>query len=67
MSFSCCKTIPSTLSAATCNFIPVIGETYHLYQREDGTDFLSLIEPNSWKQVHMGSFRFETSRKWIKL
>ncbi len=52
---------------AAFNFEPIIGETYHLYQREDGTDFLSLIEPNSWKQVHMGSFRFETSRKWIKL
>lgn len=30
------------------NFKPVIGETYHLYQREDGTDFLSMIAPDEW-------------------
>lgn len=52
---------------AAFNFEPIIGETYHLYQRENGSDFLSLISPNSWKQVHVGSFRFETSRKWMKL
>ena len=52
---------------AAFNFEPIIGETYYLYQREDGTDFLSLIWPQSWKQVHVGSFRFETSRKWIKI
>lgn len=30
------------------NFKPVIGEIYHLYQRDDGSDFLSMIAPNEW-------------------
>ena len=49
------------------NFIPVMGETYHLYQKADGSLFLSLIEPNSWKQVHIGSFHLDTNHKWCRV
>lgn len=39
---------------AECRFIPVIGKTYHLYQRSDSTEFLSMIEPGEWShRVHL--------------
>ena len=49
------------------NFIPVVGETYHLYIRDDETTFLSLIEPNSWNKKHIGSFTLDSNQKWVKL
>ena len=33
---------------AKMSFEPLIGKTYHLYEREDGSDLLSLIAPNEW-------------------
>ena len=30
------------------SFEPLIGKIYHLYEREDGSDLLSLIAPNEW-------------------
>jgi hypothetical protein len=30
------------------NFDPIIGNTYYLYERHDGTDLLSLIAPEEW-------------------
>lgn len=33
---------------AKMSFEPLIGKTYHLYEREDGTDLLSLIGPKEW-------------------
>ena len=49
------------------SFIPVIGETYHLYMRKNDTTFLSLIDPNSWKQNYIGSFKLDSTQKWIKV
>ncbi len=49
------------------NFIPVIGETYHLYVRENGTTFLSLIEPTSWNKKYVASFTLDSRQKWIKI
>lgn len=33
---------------AKMSFEPLIGKTYHLYERKDGNDLLSLIAPNEW-------------------
>jgi len=33
---------------AKMSFEPLIGKTYHLYERADGTDLLSLIGPTEW-------------------
>jgi len=52
---------------ASYSFEPVIGETYHLYSRESGELFLSLIEPSQWKMNYVGSFRLESTQKWTKL
>lgn len=29
-------------------FEPLVGHSYFLYEREDGSDFLSMIAPNEW-------------------
>ena len=49
------------------SFIPSIGEIYHLYIREDDTTFLSLISPNQWNKKYVGSFRLDSTQKWIKV
>jgi hypothetical protein len=49
------------------NFKPVVGETYHLYKKNDGKFFLSLIEPSQWKLKFVGSFKFNNENKWIKI
>jgi hypothetical protein len=52
--------------SSTYNFIPVIGETYYLFERRDGTPFLSLITPNEWNMKFIGATRLESNNKWIK-
>jgi hypothetical protein len=49
------------------NFEPVVGKTYHLYKKNDGKFFLSLIEPSQWKLKFVGSFKFNNENKWIKI
>lgn len=49
------------------NFLPVIGETYYVYQKADKSLFLSLISPNEWNMEFIGSTRLESNNKWIKL
>lgn len=49
------------------SFLPMIGETYFLYKREDETFFLSLIPPNQWKKEYIGSFKLDSSNKWVKI
>ena len=52
---------------ASYNFQPIIGQIYYLYRRNNGEYFLSLIEPNSWKQEFIGEFQLDSDNKWIKL
>lgn len=33
---------------ADMNFKPLIGKIYHLYQRKNGKDVLSMVAPNEW-------------------
>jgi hypothetical protein len=49
------------------SFIPVTGETYHLYISKLDKLFLSLISPNEWNQQHIGSFKLDSTHKWIKI
>jgi hypothetical protein len=53
--------------SAKYSFIPVMGETYHLYDKGDGTTFMSLIEPKQWKQIYIGSFKLNSTHKWVKV
>ena len=61
---------------AQYRFSPVIGEVYHLYQRGDGSSFLSMIDPKQWQTVDdryrkdfdfVGSFKLTSNNKWEKL
>ncbi len=49
-------------------FKPIKGKAYHLYQREnDETLFLSLIGPDEWNKIYIGSFRLDSDDKWDKI
>ena len=48
-------------------FEPIKGQTYHFYQKENGDLFLSLIAPNEWNQIFIGSFRIDSNDKWVKV
>jgi hypothetical protein len=52
---------------ASYSFQPVIGQTYHLYMKNDETLFLSLIMPHEWTQKFIASFKLDSTEKWIKL
>jgi len=50
---------------ANFSFEPVIGEIYHLYRADDGSNFLSLISPLEWNKKHLGTFQLNSDKKWI--
>lgn len=49
------------------NFEPVVGYIYHLYLKSDDEYFLSLINPNEWDKVYIGSFKLNSDNKWLKI
>jgi hypothetical protein len=53
--------------ASDFKFEPIKGKIYHLYQRDTGEMFLSLIEPHLWDKVFIGSFKLDTNDKWVKI
>ena len=56
-----------TIYNAKFSFEPVIGEIYHLYNSTDGSNFLSLIPPYEWNKEHLGTFKLNSDKKWVKL
>ena len=51
--------------SAKFSFEPVVGEIYHLYTADDGTNFLSLISPQEWNKEHVGTFKLNSDKKWV--
>ncbi|WP_026449668.1 DUF2452 domain-containing protein [Aequorivita capsosiphonis] len=49
------------------SFEPIIGQVYHLYKRETGESFLSLIEPETCKFNFLGSFYLNVGQTWEKI
>ena len=50
---------------ARYNFVPLVGQVYHLYEATPGDLFLSLIEPEKWtKYRFVGSYRFGSNDVW---
>jgi flavin reductase (DIM6/NTAB) family NADH-FMN oxidoreductase RutF len=49
------------------NFEPNMGMIYHLYQNKDNTCFLSIIGPQEWNKAHLGSFKLNADRIFIKI
>lgn len=45
-------------------FEPIIGETYHLYKRDNEETFLSIIAPDQCNFNSLGSFRLNTDQIW---
>ncbi len=52
---------------AKFNFEPIIGETYHLYRRDNNELFLSIIAPNQCNFNSLGSFYLNVDQIWIKV
>ncbi|MDC1492057.1 DUF2452 domain-containing protein [Flavobacteriaceae bacterium] len=48
------------------NFQPLLGEAYHLYLNKHNEHFLSLIKPNEWTQIYIGTFILLNNGKWKK-
>ena len=49
------------------NFQPILGEPYYLYLNDDDKHFLSIIEPNEWGQIFVGTFKLLNNGKWEKI
>lgn len=57
--------INELLYNAKYEFEPIIGEVYHLYEKDNRDEnFLSLVPPNSWKRKHIGSFKLNSEKVW---
>lgn len=49
------------------NFEPIVGETYHLYRKQDNKTFLSIISPTEWNQEHIVSVMLCSNLKWERV
>ena len=49
------------------SFEPVMGEIYHLYERENGETFLSIIAPNECNFTAVSSFYLNADQTWEKV
>jgi len=52
--------------SAKCNFVPVVGKTYHLYSNQSG-EFLSMVEPSKWDFDYHGSYRLTSEHVWERM
>lgn len=57
------------LHRVRCHFKRIPGNTYHLYQKEDGSRYFSMLSPADWKPNHpphrfIGSYRLENDMSW---
>lgn len=55
---------------ANIRFSPKVGEVYHLYRKEDGETWVSMVGPDEWGPSYnfefLGSFRLATDSVWIR-
>ena len=51
-----------------CSFVRRPGKTYHMYEKDDGSRYWSIISPAEWgadmRHVFRGSFRLEPDQSW---
>ena len=52
---------------AKFSFEPVIGEIYHLYANDNDTHILSMIAPHEWNKEHIGTFKLNSEKKWVRI
>jgi hypothetical protein len=53
--------------SASRSFEPVLGEIYHLYEKTDGSHFLSLISPREWNKKYLYSGSLNSDGTWSKV
>ncbi|MGB0839027.1 MAG: DUF2452 domain-containing protein [Chitinophagales bacterium] len=63
------KEISERIYNAQVNFEPIINHVYHLYERKNGEEFISLIAPKEWGRVfpfnaHLASVRLLADHTW---
>ncbi|KYM95124.1 Uncharacterized protein C1orf50 like protein [Cyphomyrmex costatus] len=61
-----------TFNHIPCNFVKQPGHIYHLYKRESGQFYFSMLSPEEWGnlaplQDYKGSFRLEQDHSWTAL
>lgn len=60
--------INEMLYSAKYDFEPIIGQVYHLYEKDNRDEnFLSLVPPNTWKRKHLGSFKMNSEKVWREI
>lgn len=55
---------------ASISFVPIVGQVYHLYRRESGDEWVSMIEPEKFSgyfHEYVGSYRLATDSVWIRI
>ena len=52
---------------AKFSFEPIVGQTYHLYKRENGETMLSIIAPEECHFEALGSFYLNADQIWEKI
>lgn len=56
------------LHHVACNFKKITGQIYHLYEKESGQKYFSMLSPEDWgnssTQQFLGSFRLEADQSW---
>lgn len=56
------------LHHAECNFKRIPGKTYHLYEKNNGQHYFSMLSPDEWGSApphsFIGSFRLENDMSW---
>jgi hypothetical protein len=59
------------LNHAACNMVKKPGNIYHLYQRDSGQKYLSIISPEEWgaacPHVYISSHRLEYDMSWTPI
>lgn len=59
------------LHRARCAFVRRPGQTYHLYRREGGELWFSMIAPDEWRGASgsefAGSYRLELDQSWTRV
>ena len=53
--------------SANFNFKPIVGKTYNLYKKDDGSNFLSILEPKECNFDFVGSFRLDSELVWERI
>lgn len=66
------KELSRMIYEAKLNFKPQIGQTYHLYERKDGTHTLSMVAPKEWGgsgpfQQFLASVKLLADHTWVEV